>query len=171
MKTTSRDFQASNSIFRVWRMHLNAYAKNACFVHLINKSGKTNSKYKTAELHFNIQDNRKKKQPQKWFQCIQNKLGASKNELLEFKSENIESEMRLLRINKTGVQGSISSNFFHARTKNSYVKTMMKLTTRLNFINVIRAAFGLADPKSVKKDSKVVSLFCAFGICEHKSCS
>jgi hypothetical protein len=41
----------------------------------------------------------------------------------------------------------------------------------VNFTNVLRAAFMLADHKSAKKDSQVVSLFWAFGICAVKSWS
>ncbi len=41
----------------------------------------------------------------------------------------------------------------------------------INFINNLRAAFTRADPESGKKDSQVVSLFCAFGICPSKRCS
>ncbi len=43
--------------------------------------------------------------------------------------------------------------------------------TGVNFINVLRAAFAGADPVSTKKDSQVVSLFYAFGICVCKSYS
>ena len=35
---------------------------------------------------------------------------------------------------------------------------------RVNFTNVLRAAFALVDPKSAKKDSQNKQLFCAFGI-------
>jgi hypothetical protein len=41
----------------------------------------------------------------------------------------------------------------------------------LNFIVILPADFARKDDKSAKKDSQVVSLFCAFGICAHKSCS
>jgi len=41
----------------------------------------------------------------------------------------------------------------------------------VNFINVLRAAFMLVDPESVKKYSQVVNLFFgAFGMCARKSC-
>jgi len=45
------------------------------------------------------------------------------------------------------------------------------MTLGVNFINVILAALALADPKSIKKDSQVVSSFYAFGICACKSCT
>ena len=41
---------------------------------------------------------------------------------------------------------------------------------RVNFTNVLRAAFALVDPKKAKKDSQVKQFFCAFGICKRKSC-
>ncbi len=41
--------------------------------------------------------------------------------------------------------------------------------TRVNFINVLRAAFTSADPESAKKDSQVVSLFWHFRNCSCKS--
>jgi len=37
----------------------------------------------------------------------------------------------------------------------------------VNFINILRAAFAHADPKSAK-DWQLDLLFCAFGICTHK---
>ncbi len=45
-------------------------------------------------------------------------------------------------------------------------KVMYLLLARqgVNFINVLLASFTGADPKSTKKDSQAVSLFCAFGI-------
>jgi len=43
-------------------------------------------------------------------------------------------------------------------------------TTGVNFINVLHAAFTHTNPKSAKKDSQVVNIFCAFGICPLKSC-
>ncbi len=47
---------------------------------------------------------------------------------------------------------------------------LVKLTAGVNFISVLGAAFAGADPKS-KKDSQVVNLFRAFGICAGKSSS
>jgi len=35
----------------------------------------------------------------------------------------------------------------------------MKLTPGVNFINILRTAFDLVDPKSVKKDSQLDCLF------------
>ncbi len=55
----------------------------------------------------------------------------------------------------------------------SLAMTWCKICQRrsgVNFINVLRAAFTHADPKSAEKDSWVVSLCCAFGIYAHKSC-
>jgi len=41
----------------------------------------------------------------------------------------------------------------------------------LNLINVIGAAFTLADPVCAKKTVKLAVLFGAFGTYEHKSCT
>jgi len=41
----------------------------------------------------------------------------------------------------------------------------------VNFINVIRTAFTLVDPKSVKNTVKSSVSFYAFGIYERKSCT
>ncbi len=49
-------------------------------------------------------------------------------------------------------------------------KTLMKLTTGVNFINVLQAAFTCADFEISKKDSQLFSLLC-IGICQSKSCS
>jgi len=48
---------------------------------------------------------------------------------------------------------SVFSHFWDLR--------MQKLLARLNFTNVLRKAFTLADPKIVKKDSQVVNHFYA----------
>ncbi len=45
------------------------------------------------------------------------------------------------------------------------------LLPEVNFRNIICAAFMREDPMSAKKNSQAVSLFCAFGICERKSCT
>jgi len=50
------------------------------------------------------------------------------------------------------------------------LKKMRPPSSRVNFINVLRTTFMLADPKSAK-NSQVVRLFVAFGICKCKSCS
>jgi len=49
-------------------------------------------------------------------------------------------------------------------------KTLVKLTPGLNFINVLRTAFTLVDPKSVKRHWWPSCIFYAFGIYERKSC-
>jgi hypothetical protein len=48
---------------------------------------------------------------------------------------------------------------------------LVEVTPGVDFINVLRAAFAREDPKSTKKYSKVVRLFCTFGIFLCKSCS
>jgi len=46
----------------------------------------------------------------------------------------------------------------------------MKLTTGVNFVNILRAAFVQADPKSAEKtDDLIDCISCGFGICGHKS--
>jgi len=40
----------------------------------------------------------------------------------------------------------------------------------VNFINILRAAFTCADPKSAKKTDNLTGLFCAFWICASNSC-
>ena len=50
-------------------------------------------------------------------------------------------------------------------------RMLVKLTPGANFINVLQAAFTLTDPKSIKKLLDLTVFFCAFGICERKSCS
>jgi len=49
-------------------------------------------------------------------------------------------------------------------------RTLMKLSPGVNFINVLRAVFMHTVSKA-QKDSEAISLFWAFGICSHKSCS
>jgi len=50
-------------------------------------------------------------------------------------------------------------------------QNLVKSTPGVNFINVLWPAFTCADTKCAKKkDSQVVSLFYAFGICARKSC-
>ncbi len=55
-----------------------------------------------------------------------------------------------------------------------YLKSVHKHIGEINpwgqFINVLQAAFTYTDPKSTRKDSQDVWLFCAFGICKHKRC-
>jgi len=46
---------------------------------------------------------------------------------------------------------------------------LMKLTPRVDFTNVLRTAFTLVDPESVKNTVKSLVSFYAFGICERKS--
>ena len=46
-----------------------------------------------------------------------------------------------------------------------------KMGSGVNFTNVLRAAFTLADSESTKKAAQLDSLFCAFGVWGHKSCS
>ncbi len=41
----------------------------------------------------------------------------------------------------------------------------------VNFINVLRTAFVHVDPECTKKTVKSALSFCAFGLCERKSCS
>ncbi len=48
-------------------------------------------------------------------------------------------------------------------------KMLVKLTPVDNFINILQAAFALADPESTKRLTAWLS-FCAFGICTPKSC-
>jgi len=48
---------------------------------------------------------------------------------------------------------------------------LTKLTTELNFINVLHTAFMSAEPKSVNRYWWLNCIFYAFGIYEHKSCS
>jgi len=50
-------------------------------------------------------------------------------------------------------------------------KMLMKLTPGLNFINVLRTAFTLVDPKSVKNTVKSSVFFYSFGIYGRKSCT
>jgi len=50
-------------------------------------------------------------------------------------------------------------------------KMLMELTTGVNFTNVLRTAFALVDPKSVKNTVKSSVTFYAFGIYECKSCT
>jgi len=47
---------------------------------------------------------------------------------------------------------------------------LVKLTFKVNFTNILRTAFTLADPKSAKKYLQLDSIFCTFGICAHKRC-
>ncbi len=47
---------------------------------------------------------------------------------------------------------------------------LAKLTPGLNFINVLRTAFTLIDPKSVKNTVKSKVSFYTFGIYGRKSC-
>jgi len=47
----------------------------------------------------------------------------------------------------------------------------MKLTTGVNFINVLHTAFALVDPKSEKNTAESSVSFYAFGIYERKSCT
>ncbi len=44
-------------------------------------------------------------------------------------------------------------------------------TLPVDFTNILRAAFTPYDPKSAKKYSQAVSLFCTFWICLHTSCT
>ncbi len=44
-------------------------------------------------------------------------------------------------------------------------------TSGVNFINVLRTAFALVDPESVKNTFKSSVSFYTFGIYEHKSCT
>ncbi len=55
-----------------------------------------------------------------------------------------------------------------SKEANSFLK---QTSLGVNFINILRAAFRRASPKSKKIYSQVVSLFWAFGIYAHKSCS
>jgi len=48
--------------------------------------------------------------------------------------------------------------------------TFIKFTARVNFTNVLPAAFMLVDPESVKNYWWLNCIFYAFGIFEHKSC-
>jgi len=50
-------------------------------------------------------------------------------------------------------------------------RMLMKLTPGVNFTNILRTAFMLVDPKSVKNAVKSSVSFYAFGICERKSCT
>jgi len=43
--------------------------------------------------------------------------------------------------------------------------------TGVNFINVLRTAFTLVDPESVKRYWRLNCIFCAFGIYKRKSCT
>jgi hypothetical protein len=45
------------------------------------------------------------------------------------------------------------------------------LSPGVNFSNVLRTAFALVDPKSVKNTDKSSVSFYAFGIYERKSCT
>jgi len=44
------------------------------------------------------------------------------------------------------------------------------LAPGVNFINILRTAFTLVDPESIKRYWWLNCIFCAFGIYEHKSC-
>ncbi len=48
-------------------------------------------------------------------------------------------------------------------------KTSMKVTPRVDFTNILQAAFTLADPKSAKKKYGWSVFFYIFWICAHKS--
>jgi hypothetical protein len=48
---------------------------------------------------------------------------------------------------------------------------LMKLTTVVNFINVLQAAFACQSRKSKKDSQKMLVFFCAFQIWTCKSCS
>jgi len=50
-------------------------------------------------------------------------------------------------------------------------KMLVKLTTGVNFIDVLRAAFMPVDPESAKITLKSSVSFYAFRICVRKSCS
>jgi len=58
---------------------------------------------------------------------------------------------------------------FFALLESGYVKAaqkiMVKLTPGVNFINILLKAFTLADPKSAKKHSQIISLFLCFWGC------
>jgi len=49
-------------------------------------------------------------------------------------------------------------------------KMLTKLTPGVNFINILRTAFALVDPESVKNTVKSPVSFYAFGIYKRKSC-
>ena len=49
-------------------------------------------------------------------------------------------------------------------------KMLMKLTSGVNFINILLEAFMLADSKSAKKIDCLFVFFCDFSICVRKSC-
>jgi len=69
-------------------------------------------------------------------------------------------------------------HFYHGRVEDRVKHVACKIyefnnaykKPSVNFMNILQAAFTCADPESAKKDSQVVSLFCAFGICGRKSC-
>jgi hypothetical protein len=48
---------------------------------------------------------------------------------------------------------------------------MMKLTPGVNFTNIFTSSFYSNISQKHKRDSLVISAFCAFGICARKSCS
>jgi len=52
-----------------------------------------------------------------------------------------------------------------------YVDTFSLLRSGVNFLNVLRTAFALVDPESVKNTVKSSVSFYAFGIYERKSCT
>jgi len=51
------------------------------------------------------------------------------------------------------------------------INLLVQLAPGVNFINILRTAFMLVDPKSVKNTVMSKVYFYAFGICEHKSCT
>jgi len=55
--------------------------------------------------------------------------------------------------------------------KQSTWKMLMKLTPGLNFINVLRTAFTLTDPESVKDTDDLTVFFYPLGIYVCKSCT
>jgi len=49
-------------------------------------------------------------------------------------------------------------------------RTLIKLTSGVNFTNISHAAFTCTDPKRLKNSVKLSVSFFSFGICAHKSC-
>ena len=59
---------------------------------------------------------------------------------------------------------------YHSNHRVKYVFFLLSLRLGVNFTNILRAAFTHSDPESTKKTVEL-SEFCAFGICERKSCA
>jgi hypothetical protein len=85
------------------------------------------------------------------------------NETVEIEEELEETDFVVLKVNARDQDvGSDNSRI------GSVIKHSVEFSIIVNFINVLRAALTLADPKSTKKTDKLI-FFCSFGIWVLKS--